>query len=67
MENVLRKAEVHRNITIFQKSVQLLAYANDSDIIGRTKRDVTTAFNAIKRKSTKMDLAVNEDKTKYML
>ena len=53
--------------TIFYKSVQLLAYANDINIIGRTMRDVTVAFSVIERASTKMDLAVNERKTKYML
>ena len=67
IESVLRKAGVYRNGTIFQKSVQLLAYADDIDIIGRTKRDVTAAFSAIERESTKMGLAVNEGKTKYML
>ena len=67
MESVLQKAGVHRSVTIFQKSVQLLAYADDIDIIGRTKRDVTAAFSAIERESTKMGLAVNEGKTKYML
>ena len=36
MESVLRKAGVNRNGTIFQKSVQLLAYADDIDIIRRT-------------------------------
>ena len=44
MEQVLRKAGVHRSGTIFNKSVQLLAYADDIDIIGRCKRDVTAAF-----------------------
>ena len=38
MESVLRKAGVHRNGTIFQKTVQLLVYADG--IIGRTKRYV---------------------------
>ena len=64
---LLRKAGVHRNGTIFRKSVQLLAYAVDIDIIDRTKRDITAAFSAIERESTKMGLAVNEGKTKYML
>ena len=63
----MRKAGVHRNGTIFFKSVQLLAYADDVDIIGRTKRDVTAAFSAIERESAKMGLVVNEGKTKYML
>ena len=63
----LRKAGVNRNGTIFQKSVQLLAHADDIDIIGRTKRGVTAAFSATERESTEVVLAVNEGKTKYML
>ena len=51
----------------FRKNVQLIAYADDIDIIGRTKRDVTLAFSAIEREPTKMGLTVNEGKTKYML
>ena len=51
----------------FKKSVQLLEYAHDIDIIGRIKRDVTAAFSVIERESTKMGLAVNGSKTKYML
>ena len=67
MEGILRKAGVHRNGTIFYKGVQLLAYADDIDIIGRTKRDVTAAFAAIEKESAKVGLTVNEGKTKYML
>ena len=51
LESVLRKSGVHRNGTIFYKSVQLLAYADDIDIIGRTMRDVTVAFRAVERES----------------
>ena len=47
MESVLRKAGVHRSATIFKTSVQLLAYADDIDIIGCTKRHVTAVFSAI--------------------
>ena len=63
VESVLRKVGVHRNGTFFYKSVQILAYVDD--IV--TMRDVTAAFSAIKGKSAKMGLAVNEGKTKYML
>ena len=67
MESVLRNAGVHHNGTIFQKRVQLLAYADNIDIIGHTKWNVTAAFSAIERESTMMGLPVNEDETKYML
>ena len=51
LESVLRKAAVHHNGTIFHKSVQLLANVDDIDIIGRTMRDVTSAFSATERES----------------
>ena len=54
MEGVLRKAGVHRSGTIFFKSVQLLAYADDIDIVGLSKRDVTAAFPAIQKESAKV-------------
>ena len=50
-------------MTLFsQKSLQLLAYVDDINIIGYTKRDVTIAFSAIERESTKMSLTLNEGK-----
>ena len=55
------EAGVQRNGTIFYKSVQLRAYVDDIDIIGRTMRDVSAAFSAIERE---MGLAANEGETK---
>ena len=67
MKSVLEKTGVHRNDTILYKSVQLLADAEDIDIIGRTIRTVTTAFSAIERKSAKTGLTENEAKTYILL
>ena len=55
------------DLTIFRKSIQLLANADNIDIIGHIKRDVTATLSAIDRESTKLSLGVNERKTKYML
>ena len=49
------------------RGIQLLAYSNDINIIGRTKRDIIAAFSAIEWESIKMCMAVHEGKTKYML
>ncbi|XP_060665561.1 uncharacterized protein LOC132797804 [Drosophila nasuta] len=68
MESIIRKAGVHRTGTILtNRCVQLLGYADDIDIIGRTKRDVTGAFGAIEKESAKARLAVNMEKTKFMV
>ncbi|XP_060665319.1 uncharacterized protein LOC132797575 [Drosophila nasuta] len=68
VESIIRKAGVHRTGTILtNRCVQLLGYADDIDIIGRTKRDVTGAFGAIEKESAKVGLAVNMEKTKFMV
>ena len=67
MESVLRKAGVHRNGTNCYKSVQLIAYTDDINIIGRTMRDVTAAFSAIERESANIGLAVNVDVVKEFI
>ena len=46
--------------------MQLLAYADEINIIGTSKRAVNAAFSVIERKSAKVDLSVNDAKTKYM-
>ncbi|XP_055904553.1 uncharacterized protein LOC129940287 [Eupeodes corollae] len=46
---------------------QLICYADDIDIIGRSKRAVLEAFTGIEEQAKLVGLQVNEDKTKYML
>jgi sorting nexin-29 len=47
LEKVIRDAAVNIRGTLFYKSVQILAYADDTDIIGRTQAAVTEAFTSL--------------------
>ena len=46
---------------------QILAYADDIDIIGRSEKDVKRTFMALEIAANKMGLKINEQKTKYMI
>jgi hypothetical protein len=46
--------------------VQILGYADDSDVVGRSLPAIKEAFLALERAVRKMSLIVNEAKTKYM-
>jgi len=48
--------------TIFYKSVQILSYADDRDIIGRTQSAMTEAFTSLEKAATSMNLFVNQNK-----
>ncbi|GBN15732.1 hypothetical protein AVEN_124973-1 [Araneus ventricosus] len=52
--------------TLWNRSLQLLAYADDIDIIGRSERAVKEAFRTLEISATDMGLTINEDKTKFM-
>ncbi|XP_054089770.1 LINE-1 retrotransposable element ORF2 protein isoform X1 [Zeugodacus cucurbitae] len=67
LEKIIRAAELNREGTIFNKSVQLLAYADDIDIIGSNNRAVCSAFSRMNKEAKRMGLEVNEDKSKYLL
>uniref|UniRef100_T1HCB8 Uncharacterized protein n=1 Tax=Rhodnius prolixus TaxID=13249 RepID=T1HCB8_RHOPR len=53
-------------ITIFDKTIQILAVADDVDIIGRSLEGVKEAFLCLDETAKKLGLVVNQAKTKYM-
>jgi hypothetical protein len=63
LEKVIREAGVQTRGTIFYKSVQILAYADDVDIVGRSLCAMEEAFLAIESAGRKMGLVINETKT----
>jgi hypothetical protein len=67
LEGVFRRAGVELRGTIFTKSIQLLGFADDVDIVGRNIRSITEAYSKMEREANKIGLRVNEDKTKFLM
>ena len=67
LEMIIRKAELRtNNSSILTKSIQLLGYADDIDIISRTQEELSSSFSNIRNAAETMGLVVNVEKTKYM-
>ena len=52
--------------TIFFKTVQILAYADDIDLMARTAPGLSEAFLHLEKSARNMGLVVNQEKTVYM-
>ena len=66
LEKVIRDTAVNITGTIFYKSVQILAHADNIDIIGRTQSATIEAFTSLEKASKSMTMFTNQEKTKYM-
>uniref|UniRef100_T1HD01 Reverse transcriptase domain-containing protein n=1 Tax=Rhodnius prolixus TaxID=13249 RepID=T1HD01_RHOPR len=66
LEWVVRRSGIQTNGTILNTTIQLLAYADDVDLIGRSRGAVENAFIDLERATTNIGLEVNQAKTKYM-
>jgi sorting nexin-29 len=60
LEKVIRDANINTRGTIFFKSVQILAYADDIDIIARTETAMKEAFTNLEKAAKKMHLNINQ-------
>jgi hypothetical protein len=56
LEKVVRDAALNIRGTIFYKSIQIIAYADDIDIIGRTQSAMIEAFNSLKKAAKDINL-----------
>jgi hypothetical protein len=66
LENLIRDAAVETRGTIFNKSVQILAYADDIVIIGCSLAVVKETFISKEKAAKEMGLTVNENKITFM-
>jgi hypothetical protein len=66
LEKIMRSVEIARGGTIFNRSLQYLAYT-DVNLISWNTREVSKAFIAVEAESKKAGLVINESKTKYVI
>jgi hypothetical protein len=64
---IIVRANIQTTGTIYNKKTQLLAYADDIDIVGRSQSAVRDAYLALEGEAAKVGLKINEQKTKYMI
>jgi len=67
LEYVIRQLSVQTTSTIFHRSVQLIGYADDISIMGRTRRTVSDVYGEQKERAKEVGLIINVDKTKTMV
>lgn len=67
LEKAVRDSDVDTRGTIFSRAQQLLAYADDIDIVARRECDVKDMFTSLENATASMGLVVNYEKTKYMV
>ncbi|GIY04456.1 reverse transcriptase domain-containing protein [Caerostris darwini] len=65
LEKVIRDSGINTRATIFNKSVQILAYADDIDI-ARYESTLRESFLVLEGSAGDAGLTINEGKTKYM-
>lgn len=67
LEWAIRESKLYTNGTIYHHSHQLLAYADDIAILTRSKDEMDKTFARLVEKAREAGLAINKEKTKYML
>jgi hypothetical protein len=67
LEVIVRRANLQTTGTIYNKETQLLAYADDIDIVGRSQSAVRDAYLALEGEAAQVGLRINEQKTKFMI
>jgi hypothetical protein len=56
LEVIVRRANLQTTITIYNKETQLLAYADDIDIVGRSQSAIQNAYLALEGEAAKVGL-----------
>ena len=66
LEGTMRRASIHTSRTLATGLMQILGFADDLDIVGRTHNEVVETYIKLKQEAEKVGLVTNVNKTKYM-
>jgi sorting nexin-29 len=66
LEKIIRDSGIQTRGTIFFKTVQILAYADDIDLMARTISRLNEALSNLEKPARNMGLVINQEKTVYM-
>lgn len=66
LEGAIRRTNIRSSGTLANSLVQILAFADDIDIVGRTEASVNETYLELKFEAAKVGLEINETKTKFM-
>jgi len=66
LEKVIWDLGIQTRGTIFFKTVQILAYADDTDLLARTTLGLNEAFLNLQKSARNMGLVINQEKMVYM-
>jgi hypothetical protein len=64
LEVIVPRANLQTTGTIYNKETQLLAYADDIDIVGKSQSAVRDAYLALEGEAAKVGLKINEHRKK---
>jgi uncharacterized protein YaiI (UPF0178 family) len=67
LEYAIRKVQVNQEVLIFNGTHQLLIYADDGNILDRSKHIIKKSTEALVVVSREISLEANAEKTKYMV
>ena len=66
LEKVIRDSGIQTRGTTFFKTVQILAYADDIDLMARTILGLNEAFLCLEKSARNMGLVINQEKMVFM-
>jgi hypothetical protein len=67
LEKAIRNIEIYQGDSIYNRTLQYLAYADDVNLVSKSALMLSEAFKQLEAESKNVSLTINESKTKYMI